>query len=176
MERTYTIPPKTLFEVFESLPEGTPAQLINNQIVMSPAPSDAHQKALDKIYRRLGDFVEKNNLGETRAAPYDVCLNRRNVYQPDIVFITNENLHRIQPNGLHGAPDLVIEILSPATWRSDKEDKKDEYERSGVKEYWMIEPLDKSTEGFRLVGDEFQLLPSEEGKLFIHLLHFNIAF
>ena len=176
MERTYTAPPKTLFEVFESLPEGTPAQLINNQIVMSPAPSDPHQKVLDKIYRRLGDFVESNSLGETRTAPYDVYLNRRNVYQPDIVFISNENLHKIKLNGLHGAPDLVIEILSPATWRSDKEDKKDEYERSGVKEYWMVEPLDKSTEGFRLVGDEFQPLPAEEGKLFIQLLNFSLTF
>lgn len=176
MERTYTKPLQTLLEIFESLPEGTLAQLINNQIVMSPAPSDAHQKVLDKIYRRLGDFVENNSLGETRTAPYDVYLNRRNVYQPDISFIANENTHKIQPNGFHGAPDLVIEILSPATWRFDKEDKKDEYERSGVKEYWMVEPLDKSTEGFRLVGDEFQPLPAEPGKLFIQLLNFNLAF
>ena len=177
MERTYTAPPKTLFEVFESLPEGTPAQLINNQIVMSPAPSDAHQETLIEISTTLHQFVKKNGLGKMRTAPYDVYLSRRNAYQPDIVFVANENLHKIQPNGLHGAPDLVIEILSPATWRFDKEDKKDEYERSGVKEYWMVEPLDKTTEGFRLVGDQFQPLPTEEqGKLSIYLLNFSLTF
>lgn len=152
------------------------AQLVNNQIIMSPAPSDPHQKVLDKIYRRLGDFVEENNLGGTRPAPYDVYLNRRNAYQPDIVFISTENLHKIKNNGLHGAPDLVIEILSPATWRIDKEDKKDEYERSGVKEYWMVDPMDKSTEGFQLVNGEFQLLPSEPGKLSFRLLNCTITF
>jgi Uma2 family endonuclease len=176
MASTYTKPPKTLLEVFQMLPEGTLAQLINNQIVMSPAPSDVHQKVLDKIYRRLGDFVENNKLGETRPAPYDVYLNRRNVYQPDIVFIANENLHKIKENGFHGAPDLVIEILSPATWRLDKEDKKDEYERSGVKEYWMVEPTDKTTEGFRLVNGEFQPLSSEPGTLPLQLLACTITF
>lgn len=163
-------------EVFQLLPEGTLAQLINNQIVMSPAPSDRHQDILDRIYRRLGDYVEKNNLGKTRPAPYDVYLNRRNAYQPDIVFIANENLHKIKDNGFHGAPDLVIEILSPATWRLDKEDKKDEYERSGVKEYWVVDPTDKTTEGFQLVNGEFQSIPAETGQISIQVLGYTIAF
>lgn len=176
MERTYIKPPTTILEVYQGLPEGTLAQLINNHIIMSPAPSDLHQKTIDKIYRRLGDFVEKNGLGETRVAPYDVYLNRRNAYQPDIIFIANENLHKIKRNGLHGAPDLVIEILSPATWRLDKEEKRDEYERSGVKEYWMVDPADKSTEGLFLVEGEFQPLPAEPGTIAFRLLDCTLAF
>ncbi|MBD0277953.1 MAG: Uma2 family endonuclease [Flavisolibacter sp.] len=176
MERAYIKPPQTMMEVFQSLPEGTRVQLINNQLIMSPAPTDPHQKVLDKIYRRLGDYIEEKNLGEKRPTPYDVYLNRRNAYQPDIIFIANENLHKIKEDGLHGAPDLVIEILSPATWRIDKEDKKDEYERSGVKEYWMVDPLDKSTEGFQLVHGEFQPLPAEQGKLSLQLLDCTITF
>lgn len=176
MENTYIKPPKTLMEVFQMLPEGTLAQLINNQIVMSPAPSDPHQEVSAEIHTQLHFFVKRNKLGKTRAAPYDVYLNRRNAYQPDIVFISNENLHKIKDNGLHGAPDLVIEILSPATWRIDKEDKKDEYERSGVKEYWMVDPTDKTTEGFQLVNGEFQLMPSEPGQLSIQLLDCTITF
>jgi Uma2 family endonuclease len=163
-------------EVYQQLPEGTLAQLINNQIVMSPAPSDKHQKLLGEIYVQLHQFVKQNKLGETRLAPYDVYLNRRNAYQPDIVFIANENLHKIKDNGLHGAPDLVIEILSPSTWRIDKEDKKDEYERSGVKEYWMVDPADKTTEGFHLVNNEFQPLPSEPGRLSLQLLNCTFDF
>lgn len=176
MERTYVKPLQTLLEVFENLPEGTLAQLINNQIVMSPAPSDPHQVTTGEIYAQLLQHVKHNRLGEVRIAPYDVYLNRRNAYQPAVVFIANENTHKIKLNGLHGVPDLVIEVLSPATWRFDKEDKRDEYERSGVKEYWMVDPMDKSTEGFQLVGDEFQPLPAERGRLLIHLLNFSLAF
>jgi Uma2 family endonuclease len=176
MEGTYIKPPKTILEVFQNLPEGTRAQLINNQIIMSPAPSDQHQDVLDKIYRRLGDFVEKNSLGKTRVAPYDVYLNQRNVYQPDIIFIANDNLDKIKTNGFHGAPDLVIEILSPATWRVDKEDKKYEYERNGVKEYWMVDPADKSTEGYQLVRGEFQSLPSEKGEISFRLIPCTFLF
>lgn len=163
-------------EVFQSLPEGTLAQLINNQIIMSPAPSDAHQKTIDKIYRRLGDFVEKDQLGETRVAPYDVYLNRRNAYQPDIIFIANENLHKIKTNGLHGAPDLVIEILSPSSWHYDKGDKKDEYERNGVREYWIVDPTDKTTEGFWLANGEYEPLPSEEGKITFRMFDYTLDF
>jgi hypothetical protein len=72
----YIPPPRTLKEVYENLPEGTLAQLINNQIYMSPAPSDTHQKILDTVYRQLGNFVELNNFGQTRTAPYDVYLKR----------------------------------------------------------------------------------------------------
>lgn len=176
MERTYVKPLQTMMEVFESLPEGTLAQLIQNQIVMSPAPSDAHQVVVGEIYAALLHHAKKHKLGEVRIAPYDVYLNRRNAFQPDIIFIATENVHKIQSNGLYGAPDLVIEVLSPATWRFDKEDKLHEYERSGVKEYWMVDPVEKSTEGFRLVGDEFQPLPVEAGSLFIHLLDVRIGF
>src|SRR4051812_27994552 len=115
-------PPRTMFEVFESLPEGTLCQLINNILIMSPAPSDPHQKVLGEIFSELLAYTKKNNLGEARVAPYDVYFNRRNIYQPDIIFIANENLRKIKKNGLHGAPDLVIEILSPKTAKYDLED------------------------------------------------------
>lgn len=176
MANVYTPPPRTILEVFQNLPEGTLAQLINNQIFMSPSPTNSHQKVLDKIYRQLGNYVEEHQLGETRCAPFDVYLNRKNVYQPDIIFIANENLHKLQENGFYGAPDLVIEILSPGTWRFDKEDKKDEYERSSVKEYWMVEPRDKTTEGFWLHEGAFQTLPSGEGQLSLQLFPLTIHF
>ena len=165
-----------MMEVYQLLPEGTLAQLINNQIIMSPAPSDSHQEVAGEIHAQLHLFVKKNKLGKVRAAPYDVFLNRKNAYQPDILFIASENLHKIKENGLHGAPDLVIEILSPATWRMDKEDKKDEYERSGVKEYWLVDPTNKSSDGFQLLDGEFQSLPSEPGTIPLQLLRFTISF
>ncbi|HXL56567.1 MAG TPA: Uma2 family endonuclease, partial [Chitinophagaceae bacterium] len=144
-------PPRTMFEVFESLPEGTLCQLINNNLVMSPAPSDPHQKILMRISSKLFDYVDTHQLGEVRVAPYDVYFNKRNVYQPDIVFIANENIKNIQEKGLFGAPDLVIEILSPKTAKYDLEDKRDVYERYGVKEYWAVDPASKQVYFFKLV-------------------------
>lgn len=174
MEPVYVRPPRTILEVFENLPEGTLAQLINNQIIMSPAPTTSHQRILGKIYNQLSKFIEENSLGETFLAPCDVYLNRRNAFQPDILFVAKENLHMIKERGVFGAPDLIVEILSPETWRYDKEDKKDEYERSGVKEYWMVDPLSKETEGFILFNNEYKPLQTEKGKISFHLLNLTI--
>ena len=176
MDSAYIKPPRTLMEVYQNLPEGTLAQLINNQIYMSPAPTNSHQEVLDKIYRRLGDYIEKNNLCKTRVAPFDVYLNRKNAFQPDIIFIANDNLNNLKESGFYGAPDLVIEILSPATWHFDKGDKKDIYEQCGVKEYWMINPINKSTEGFYLQNNIFQPLPAETGSITFQLLDYTIIF
>src|SRR5438128_11577050 len=111
MDSVHVKPPRTILEVFKNLPECTLAQLIHNQLIMSPVPSDAHQKVLDKIYRQLGNFVEENKLGETRVAPYDVFLNKKNSFQPDIIFIATESLYKIKEDGFYVAPDLVIEIF-----------------------------------------------------------------
>lgn len=65
-------PPRTILEVFESLPEGTRCEVINNTLVISPSPLDTHQKVLGKIFTKLSLLVEEKNLGELRIAPYDV--------------------------------------------------------------------------------------------------------
>ena len=176
MGSAYIKPPRTILEAFQSLPEGTLAQLINNQIVMSPAPTNTHQKVLGKIFSQLLQFADENNLGEVRVAPFDVYFNRRNVYQPDIVFIAHANLHHLKESGFYGAPDLVIEVLSPGTWRADKEDKKDEYERSGVKEYWMVDPATKIAEGYLLREGVFEPAESTTDMLQINLLQLVINF
>jgi Uma2 family endonuclease len=170
-------PPRTMMELFESLPEGTPAQLIENNIVMSsPAPLDIHQKVLVEIHFQLLSLVKKKHLGETRVAPYDVYLGRKNVFQPDILFISNERLHLIEKNGLHGAPDLVIEILSPGTAKYDLEEKKDVYERFGVKEYWIVEPASRSVEGYFLINDYFEKILAKDGEISSRLLNKTFSF
>ena len=175
MENVYVKPPRTLLEVFEGLPEGTAAQLINNQLIMSPAPTPAHQLVLGEIHAPLHQFVKKN-LGIVIMAPCDVYLNSKNAYEPDLLFLTRENIHKIRDNGVHGTPDLVIEVLSPATRHYDKGEKKDEYERSGVREYWMVDPKDKTTEGFQLINGEYQPLPSENGKITFRLFDYTLTF
>lgn len=153
-------PPKTIFEVHQSLPEGTLCQLINNQLIMSPAPADIHQKILTDIAYLLIDYTKKNKTGTVRMGPSDVYLSMRNIFQPDIYFVANENIRKFKENGFHGAPDMVIEILSPSTAKYDLEDKKDVYEQYGVKEYWCIDPSNKSVQGWALQNGEFISLPA----------------
>jgi len=143
-------PPRTIREVFESLPEGTLAQLIENQLVMSPAPTYNHQKVLQKIFFDIQNHLNNYEIGEILIAPFDVHLDDENIFQPDLIFIRNENLSNIQENGYHGAPDLVLEVLSPGTARYDRRKKKTAYERHGVSEYWLVDPDTREAEGFFL--------------------------
>jgi len=169
-------PPRTMLESFKSYPEGTLVQLINNQIIMPAAPLDIHQLVLGDIFLELTMFVKKNNLGQTRVALYDVFLSNRSVFQPDLCFIANENLHKIEKNGLHGAPDLVIELLSPGTSKYELDDKKDAYERFEVKEYFIVEPATKRTEHFWLVNGEFEKQDSTVAIINSKLIDCQITF
>lgn len=150
METLIASPPRTMMEVYKSLPEGTPVQLIENNIVMAPAPLYKHQRISNDINVKLSNFVNKNKSGEVLAAPFDVFLDEVNVFQPDIMFISNNNKDIIGKDGLHGAPDLVIEILSPSTAKYDLNQKRVVYQRSGVKEYWIVDPESKETQGYVL--------------------------
>src|SRR5690606_13362117 len=145
-----TRPPRTIREVYDALPEGTLAQLIENQLVMSPSSTDNHQKVLNRINFLILKYLEDNPIGELRIAPYDVHLDDENVFQPDILFIKNENLSKIEQNGFHGAPDVVIGLFSPGTARYDRYQKKVVYERSAVQEYWIVDPDTKEVEGYFL--------------------------
>lgn len=85
---TYVKPPRTGMEAFELMPEGTLCQLINDVLIMSPAPTTPHARVQRKIFSVLNNFVEEKQLGEVFFGPVDVYLNGKNAYQPDILFIS----------------------------------------------------------------------------------------
>lgn len=169
-------PPRTMMEVFKGLPEGTRVQLIENNLVMSPSPKDRHQDLLGELFLQLLTYVRSKKLGKVRLSPYDVYLDRKNAYQPDLVFISNENVHKIRENGLHGAPDLVIEILSPGTEKYDKRKKKDVYERCGVQEYWIVDSASKAVTGYELQENKFIEIAAATGVIHSHLLDTAFSF
>ncbi len=171
-----TKPPRTMMEVFQSLPEGTLVQLIENNLIMSPAPTFRHQRILMKIIGQLQPFIEKRKLGQVVVAPVDVYLNEENAYQPDIIFISRERQSIIEEDGLHGAPDLIIEILSPGTAKYDLKEKKEVYERFGVKEYWTVEPTSCSVQGWFLVEGKFEEITAKDGAIPSRLLKETFAF
>ena len=156
MESTLTLTQRKTVADYARLPEGTPIQLINGEFIMSPSPVRKHQKIIGKLHLQLGALVERKKLGEVYIAPFDVHVSRNDVYQPDLLFVSNENLHYIEEDGVHGSPDLVIEVLSRSTAGFDLLLKKDGYEKFGVNEYWVVDPMDKTVETFINAPTGFQ--------------------
>lgn len=170
------VPPRTILEVFESLPEGTLCELIDNKIVMPPAPSYEHQGASKIIFRQLDAFVVANDLGDVQYAPVDVYLGKENVFQPDLLFIAKERLDIVQKGKVRGAPDLVIEILSPGNENYDRNEKRKVYERFGAKEYWLVNKDTKQVTGYSLHNNIFVEIPSQPGVIASRLLNASIRF
>ena len=141
-------PPRTALELFKLLPEGTLCQLIHNKIVMSPSAKWKHQDVAGLIFTEMKIYLRKNPVGKI-LSDVDVYLDEENVYRPDIMLIGNHQMELLGKDGyVHGAPELVIEILSQSTAKNDRIEKKEIYERYGVKEYWLIEPDSLQCEGF----------------------------
>lgn len=140
---------------YERLPEGAPYQLIDGELIMTPSPIYEHQKLVLRLSRSLASFVEEKNIGEVIIAPMDVYLTETDIFQPDIIFISNERSHIIQER-VKGVPDLIIEVLSPSSAYYDLVQKKNVYEKTGVREYWIVDPQEKTKEIFENKGTEFQ--------------------
>jgi Uma2 family endonuclease len=162
-------------DVFKSLPEGALAEIINNQLVTSPAPSSKHQDIVRDIAFKLTAYVGMHFLGKIYFAPIDVYLDAGNVLQPDILFISNQQLHIIE-DSIKGVPDLIVEVLSPGSEKRDKKDKKAVYEKYGVKEYWIVDPVSKQVAGYQLLNNVFVDIPSEDGIIHSPLLNLTICF
>src|SRR4051794_9977103 len=105
---SYTRPARTGMEAFELMSEGTFWQLINDVLITSPAPPPSHQLALGIIYEEISKFVRTQKLGKVFFSPIDVYLNDKNVFQPDIIFISKDRSEIIDwKKGIMSAPDLV---------------------------------------------------------------------
>ena len=88
-------------------------------------------------------FVERHDLGKVLFAPTDVVLTDTDIVQPDVLFISNEREHIITEANIQGAPDLVVEILSPSTSSRDWREKRDLYAKHGVNEYWVVDTVNR---------------------------------
>ncbi len=163
--------PKTLVDVYRLLPEGTPIQVINNQFYMSPSPTFDHFSIARGIFIQLYNHVIENNLGEAIYAPVDVYLGNKNAVQPDVFFISDSNKQFIKKDGVYCAPDLIVEVLSPYNKNADLIKKKAVYEQFGVKEYFIIEPADKSVLCFYLKVGKYNEPKKQKSKFQLLIIH-----
>jgi Uma2 family endonuclease len=132
---------------FDNLPEGPPYyELLHNQIIQMPPPTTFHQSIGGKIHLFIGMYLLNHPIGRLYYAPVNILLDAFNVLQPDLLFVSNENLSVINEKRIEGAPDWVCEILSPSTRKNDLTVKKELYQTHGVKEYWIIDPDNRTVE------------------------------
>ena len=136
--------PKLTYEDYASLPDDERYELIEGELIPMPSPKEIHQTVAGTLFMSVGMFVRITGLGRIYFAPFDVILSPTNVVQPDLIFISSARAHIITEDNIRGAPDLVVEILSPSTAGYDRTTKRDLYARHGVGEYWLIDPYAKT--------------------------------
>ena len=131
---------------YMSTPDGKRYQLLDGELIVAPSPITRHQTILFRLARAMHDAVNANQSGRVWVAPLDVVLSNHDVVQPDVLFVSNRRADIVTEANVQGAPDLVVEILSPATAQHDREYKRTLYSRHGVREYWLVDPEEDAVE------------------------------
>lgn len=146
---------KITYEQFlEQLDEDTLAEWVDGEVVYLSPASLGHQLASDWLLRYISAFLDKNALGIIVSAPFQMRLLRtERGREPDILFVSKENLHRLHDTYLEGGADLVVEITSPESLLRDRGERFAEYELEGIPEYWIINPDERRVDFFVLGAD-----------------------
>ena len=137
-ERIYTI------DDIYALPDGERAELIDVQIYMMAPPNTRHQVIVGELYATIRNYIKSKSVScKPYVSPFAVFLNEdnKNYVEPDLTVVCSPD--KVDEKGCHGAPDWVIEVVSPATQSKDYGIKLFKYRMSGVREYWIINPEEK---------------------------------
>jgi Uma2 family endonuclease len=134
-------------------------ELINGELVQKQSPTITHRHIPKRIERHLDEYARKTQSGEMFHAPLNVVLDDNSGYHPDVFSIKKDRFFILDEKEevVIGSPDLVIEILSKSTASEDKGSKKDNYEKYGVREYWLMKPRNESVEVYVLKDDRYRL-------------------
>lgn len=144
------------YDDYLTLPnDGKRYEIIDGDLHMTPAPIPEHQLIVWRLTTILTAFIDQQKWGKLFLAPIDIVLSMTEVAQPDIAVVARHRDHIITKKNIIAAPDLIVEILSDTTEKTDRTTKKAMYERHGVREYWIVDPSDRSVEIFELVGGAY---------------------
>ena len=131
----------------------------------SPA-STLHENLFGFLHFILMGYVSRRKLGSMLGSRTAVRLSEYLGPEPDLIFVSDARRHIVQEQFIDGAPDMIAEIVSPGSRRLDRVEKKELYAEFGVREYWLIDPLQQRVEFFRLVGGRYELVPLEDNRIF----------
>lgn len=132
--------------------EDTRAEWVDGEVIEIMLPKLSHQTIAGFMANLLSLFAELFQLGRVVSAPFEVRLSNRSSREPDILFVATDHLRQLTDERMNGSPDLVIEVVSKDSVQRDREDKFDEYEAAGVREYWIVDnrPRRRSAEFYAL--------------------------
>jgi Uma2 family endonuclease len=133
---------KLTYDDFLLFPDdGLRHELIDGEHYVTPCPNTKHQRISGNLYWLLRSYLERNRIGEAFFAPFDIVFSRFDVVEPDLLYMSNERAATILTSkNVQGTPEVIIEIGSPSTRRRDETIKRSLYQRSGVSEYWVVDP------------------------------------
>jgi len=136
------------YSEFARLPTSgsTRHEIIDGELVETPAPTSRHQEIVSYLLWRLYDFAREHGLGKVFPAPLDVLFAEGDYLEPDVIFVKDAHTHLITDRGVEGPPDLVVEVLSPSTEARDRGVKLERYRFYGVPEYWVVDPDTRTLE------------------------------
>ena len=121
--------------------DGMRHEIIDGVHYVTPSPNQRHQELVLRLGLALGNFLEdRPERGRVFLAPFDVVFSFHDIVEPDLVFVAPDQLDILTDQNIQGTPALVIEILSPSTRKRDQQIKRLLYERTGVREYWLVDP------------------------------------
>ncbi len=147
---------KFTYQDYLHMPEDKRYELIEGEFFMMPSPKEYHQRILMNLSAILYNFARESKSGIVYVAPFDVVFSEENVVQPDIVFVSKERKNIITKDNIKGAPDLLIEILSPNISYRDNEIKRKLYFKYGVKEYWIVDPDGQTIEVLSIARNSYK--------------------
>ncbi|HEY8668746.1 MAG TPA: Uma2 family endonuclease [Tepidisphaeraceae bacterium] len=143
----------TYEEFLESDTFHGPVEWVNGEVVPMAPVSNEHSIINIWLVRILGEFVERENLGQVYGEPFQMKIGAEFSRSPDVFFVAKKNLNRVKSSHLEGPADLVVEVISPGSRALDRGNKYVEYEQGGVREYWLIDPERKMAEFYQLGRD-----------------------
>jgi Uma2 family endonuclease len=133
-------------------------EIIDGQLQVTPAPTPDHQTVVLNLGSELNRHAKAHKLGRVYIAPCDVFFSDFNVVEPDIFFVSSARDSIIESRLIRGAPNLVVEVLSPSTSRRDRLAKRQLYAEFGVDDYWLIDPIARTVEIHALQNSAYELI------------------
>jgi Uma2 family endonuclease len=155
----------TAGDFLEWLEPGRHADLIDGEVFMHSPVSTRHAQLLNFVDRLLGTYTDRHQLGQLFREVVAVKLSGRNVFLPDLAFYASGRGEAVKPTHLEGAPDLVVEVLSPRTGERDTGPKFAEYEQHGVREYWILDPETLAHRFYRRREEELMEYADEQARV-----------
>jgi Uma2 family endonuclease len=153
MQTARAEPTRLTYDAYVNFPDdGRRHELIDGELIVTPAPVTRHQRIGRRLLVAIDVHLQASREGEVFIAPFDVILSDYDVVQPDLLFVSNDR-QSIVRDWVRGAPDLVVEILSPSTRRLDEIGKLQLYDRRGVREYWVVDPEIDAIKVYRRAED-----------------------